>query len=220
MALEGPSSGLLSMSLQGPPSGVLCKVAGSGLLSMSLQGTASGLFCKGAVLSMPLQLPSSGLRPMAMEGAVLSMALQGPASGLVQPVGHPRHCWKNCCQGSPRHSPPTSSSSLQHHHCWNDRCQGSPRLRPQAFRRPQSATFHSMAHTPQAHLRSQVPFRMQGTGPTSTSSTWLTAGHGVQETSLSRTGCERVRLFLKCGDENVDGDNSGNGGAGAAGLER
>ena len=139
---------------------------------------------------------------LSMAGAVLSMALQGPASGLVQPVGHPRHCWKNCCQGSPRHSPPTSSSSLQHHHCWNDRCQGSPRLRPQAFRRPRSATFHSMAHTPQAHLRSQVPFRMQGAGPTSTSSTWLTAGHGVQETNLSRTGCERVRLFLKCGDEN------------------
>ena len=228
MALEGPSSGLLSMSLHGPPSGVLCKVAGSGLLSMSLQGTASGLlckgavrllsiplqgtaselFCKGAVLSMPLQLP-----------AVLSIALQGPASGLVQPRGHPRHCWKNCCQGSPRHSPSTSSSSLQHHHCWNDRCQGSPRLRPQAFRRPQSATFHSMAHTPQAYLRSQVPFRMQGTGPTSNSSTWLTAGHGAQETSLSRTGCERVRLFLKCGDENADGDNSGNGGAGAAGLK-
>ena len=77
-----------------------------------------------------------------------------------------------------------------------------------------------MAHTPQAYLRSQVPFRMQGTGPTPISSTWLTAGHGAQETSLSRTDCERVRLFLKCGDENADGDNSGNGGAGAAGLER
>ena len=198
MALEVPSSGLLSMSLHGPPSGVLCKVAGSGLLSMSLQGTASGLLCKGAVLSMPLQLPSSGLRPMAMEGAVLSMALQGPASGLVQPRGHPRHCWKNCCQGNTRYTaPPESFASIRPHlnHCWNDRCQGSPRLRAQAFRRPQSATFHSMAHTPQAYLRSQVPFRMQGTGPTSNSSTWLTAGHGAQETSLSRTGCERVRLF-------------------------
>ena len=212
MALEGPSSGLLSMSLHGPPSGVLCKVAGSGLLSMSLQGTASGLlckgavrllsiplqgtaselFCKGAVLSMPLQLP-----------AVLSIALHGPASGLVQPRGHPRHCYKNCCQGSPRHSPPTSPSSLQHHHCWNDRCQGSPRLRPQAFCRPQSATFHSM----------DVAFRMHN-------STWLPAGHGAQETSLSRTDCERVGLFLKSGDENADGDNSGNGGAGADGLER
>ena len=46
------------------------------------------------------------------------------------------------------------------------------------------------------------------------------SGHGAQETSLSRTGCEHVRLFLKCGDENNDGDSSGNGGASAAGLER
>ena len=77
MALEGPSSGLLSMSLHGPPSGVLCKVAGSGLLSMSLQGTVSGLLCKGAVrlLSIPLQGTASEL---FCKGAVLSMPLQLP----------------------------------------------------------------------------------------------------------------------------------------------
>jgi len=193
LALEGPSSGVRSMSLHGPPSEVvckvavtevLCKVAGTGLLS-NMSMFASGLLCKGAVrlLSIPLQGTASGLlckgavvgkihreiHGMAMEGAVLSMQALPNASGLVQPRD-PRHCWKNCCQGNTRYTaPPESFASIRPHlnHCWNDRCQGSPRLRAQAFRRPQSATFHSMAHNPQAYLRSQVPFRMQGTGPTS-----------------------------------------------------
>ena len=125
LALEGPSSGLLSMSLHGPPSEVLCKVTGTGLLStMSMQGTASGLLCKGAVrlLSIPLQGTASGLlckgavvgkihreiHGMAMEGAMLSMQALPNASGLVQPRD-PRHCWKNCCQGTPRYTAPPSS---------------------------------------------------------------------------------------------------------------